>query len=229
MNCFIFKLTNILKISIVVMAFVIIFIDGNDLNSLVIRNDDNFVIKEVNSSIDNDNSIKEEVIVRNDEIVDSYVTMLSAFDDNKWSWPTESNYVITSYYGYRWGIMHDAIDISGPGYGSNIYSVNNGIVVTARGGCTPGYTSCNGRAGNYIVIKHNIDNYYTIYMHLKNINVSVGNTVSRGQVIGTMGNTGNVVPVPTSSNPYNGTHLHFGLYIGEPYKGGYAVDPMRLY
>lgn len=212
------------------MLFGIVFIDSNVLNSMIIVNDDNFVIEEVNSVIvNNDDVIKEEVVVYDEEIVDSYVTMLSAMDDNKWIWPTDSNYVITSYYGYRWGRMHDAIDISGTGYGSNIYAVNNGVVVTARGGCTPGYIGCNGRAGNYIVIKHNRDNYYTIYMHLKGINVSVGDVVSRGQVIGTMGNTGNVVPVPTNSNPYGGTHLHFGLYIGEPYKGGYAVDPLRLY
>ena len=44
-----------------------------------------------------------------------------------------------------------------------------------------------------------------------------------------MGNTGNVIPVPTAASPYLGTHLHFCLYIGEPYRGGYAVNPMRLY
>lgn len=231
MKNFTFRMNKILIISIIIMLFVIIFIDSSKLNSIILSYNESFIIEEVNSITLNkgDNSIKEEVVVKNEEIVDSYVTMLSSSDDSKWIWPTDSNYIITSYYGYRWGKMHDAIDISGTGYGSNIYAVNNGVIVTARGGCTPGYTACNGRAGNYIVIKHNKDNYYTIYMHLNNINVGVGNTVSRGQVIGTMGNTGNVVPVPTSSNPYGGTHLHFGLYIGEPYKGGYAVDPMRLY
>ena len=231
MKNFTFMLNNILICSVIVMLFGIIFIDSNILNSFFITYDDNFKVEEVNIVVadKNDNNIKEEVIINNEEIVDNYVTMLSSIDDNKWIWPTDSNYTITSYYGYRWGRMHDAIDISGPGYGSNIYAVNNGVVVTTKGGCSPGYTACNGRAGNYVVIKHNRDNYYTIYMHLKSINVSVGNIVSRGQVIGTMGNTGNVVPVPTSSNPYAGTHLHFGLYIGEPYKGGYAVDPMILY
>lgn len=230
MKNFTFGVNKFLIISIIVMLFIIIFIDSDRLNSLFLSYDDSFNIEEVNVAVvNNDDGIKEEVVINNEEIVDSYVTMLSASDDNKWVWPTDPNYTITSYYGYRWGRMHNAIDISGTGYGSNIYAVNNGVVVTARGGCTPGYITCNGRAGNYVVIKHNRDNYYTIYMHLKSINVGVGNTVSRGQVIGTMGNTGNVVPVPTSSNPYGGTHLHFGLYIGEPYKGGYAVDPMRLY
>lgn len=79
------------------------------------------------------------------------------------------------------------------------------------------------------MINHNQSNYYTVYMHLKDFKVNVGDTVSRGQVIATMGNTGNVIPVPSASAPYLGTHLHFCLYIGEPYNGGYAVNPMRLY
>ena len=150
-------------------------------------------------------------------------------DSGSWFWPTNNNYIITSYFGYRWGGFHDAIDISGPGYGSNIYAANNGVVRTVKGGCVPGYTYCNGRGGNYIIINHNSNNYYTVYIHLKDIYVSERQVVSRGQVIGSMGNTGNVVPVPTASSPYNGTHLHFGLYIGEPYRGGYAVNPMNLY
>jgi len=125
--------------------------------------------------------------------------------------------------------LHEAVDISGTGYGSSIYAANGGVVTTVKGGCVAGDMSCNGRGGNYIVIKHNTNNYYTIYMHLKDIYVSKGQNVSRGQVIGTMGNTGNVSPAPSSSNPYAGTHLHFGLYIGEPYNGGYSINPMSLY
>ena len=146
-----------------------------------------------------------------------------------WAWPTDPNYVITSPYGYRWGSMHGAIDIAGTGYGSNIYAANNGVVTTVKGGCVTGNLSCNGRGGNYIVINHNVNNYYTVYMHLKDIHVKVGDVVSRGQIIGSMGNTGNVSPVPTASAPYLGTHLHFALYVGKPYYGGYTVNPMNLY
>ena len=106
----------------------------------------------------------------------------------------------------------------------HIYSI-----IIAKGGCVAGNYSCNGKGGNYIVIKHTTNNYYTVYMHLKDIKVKKGATVSRGQVIGTMGNTGNVYPRPANRNSKAGTHLHFALYIGEPYKGGYAVNPMRLY
>ena len=66
-------------------------------------------------------------------------------------------------------------------------------------------------------------------MHLAEIYVRVGDIVSAGDVIASMGNTGYVIPRPTSSNPYGGTHLHFCVFIGEPYKGGYAINPFNLY
>lgn len=143
-----------------------------------------------------------------------------------WAWPTERPYTITSYYEYRWGSFHNAIDIY-VGYGSAIYAANNGVIVTATGGCTPGNTSCNGGRGNYIVINHNAGGYYTVYMHLREINVSVGQTVARGQKIATMGNTGYVVPVPSSYNPYGGTHLDFSVRIGSP--NGSTMNPLNLY
>lgn len=213
------------------MLLVVIFVDGDLLNSIILRADEEIVIEEVAIAKEEDTSdkIREQVVVNNEEIVSSYATLMNVANNDYWTWPTEANYVITSYYGYRWGSRHNAIDISGPGYGSNIYAANNGVVTVVKDGCVRGNYSCNGRGGNYVVINHSSNNYYTIYMHLKDIKVRVGEVVSRGEVIGTMGNTGNVYPRPTSSNPYGGTHLHFGLYIGEPYKGGYAVNPLSLY
>ena len=143
-----------------------------------------------------------------------------------WAWPTDRPYTITTYFEYRWGSFHDALDIY-VGYGSSIYAANNGVVVNAVGGCSPGYTSCNGGRGNYIIVNHNAGGYYTIYMHLRDFNVSVGQTVARGQKIATMGNTGYVVPVPSSYNPYGGTHLHFGVMVGGP--NGTPINPLNLY
>lgn len=147
-------------------------------------------------------------------------------DLSYWAWPTERPYTITTYYEYRWGSFHSAIDIY-VGYGSSIYAANNGVVVTATGGCYPGNTRCNGGRGNYVVINHNAGGYYTIYMHLKDINVSVGQTVARGQRIATMGNTGYVVPTPSSYNPYGGTHLDFSVRMGSP--NGSTINPLNLY
>ena len=150
----------------------------------------------------------------------------SVADLSYWAWPTERPYTITSYYGWRWGEFHDAIDIY-VGYGSSIYAANNGVVYRVGTGCYAGNLSCNSRQGNFVVINHNAGGYYTIYMHMNDVNVSVGQTVARGQKIGTMGNTGNVYPVPSSYNPYGGTHLHFSVRIGSAY--GSHINPLNLY
>ena len=68
-------------------------------------------------------------------------------------------------------------------------------------------------------------NYY--YMHMDKVNVRVCQVVSRGQKIGTMGNTGEVYPVPSSYSPYSGTHLHFVTQYGYP--NGSPFNPMSLY
>lgn len=218
--------------SIVLIALILIFVDKESLNSLLINYDDNLVVNEVNILDVNYNNIVYQntnttTLNNTPNTSNPNVTPLSnTASMDYWAWPTDSNYTITTYYSSS----HRAIDIySYNGNGSNIYAANNGVVTSVKGGCTVGDLSCNGRGGNYIVINHNQNNYYTVYMHLKDIKVSVGDTVSRGQVIGTMGNTGNVIPVPTPSAPYLGTHLHFCLYVGEPFRGGYATNPMKLY
>ena len=153
-------------------------------------------------------------------------------DLSYWAWPTDTPYTITTYYGYRWGTMHPAIDIYGPGHGSAIYAANNGTVQVAKGGCTPGYSGCNGRRGNYVIINHNNKGYHTVYMHLSAILVKNGQTVARGQKIGTMGNTGEVYPRPSRYSPYSGTHLHFATTRGDPSRGGMSgspFNPLTLY
>lgn len=138
-----------------------------------------------------------------------------------WAWPTKKPYRITSGYGYRWGKFHSAIDISGTGYGSPIYAANNGTVYKV------GYKASSN--GNYVIINHNNKNYYTSYLHMKTVYVKEGQTVSRGQQIGEMGNTGYVVPAPTAARPTAGTHLHFALFIGIPYEGGRHISPWTIY
>lgn len=162
------------------------------------------------------------VIVRGDKEIPHIA------DLSYWAWPTDTPYTITTYYGYRWGSMHAAIDIY-YGWGSNIYAANNGTVVMVKGGCTPGNLGCNGRQGNVVYINHNIGNYYSVYMHMAAIYVKEGQVVSRGQVIGKMGNTGEVYPVPSSYSPYSGTHLHFATWRGFPNRGGAPFDPLSLY
>lgn len=162
----------------------------------------------------------DKVIVKGDKEIPNVA------DLSYWAWPTEQPYTITTYYGYRWGSMHAAIDIYGPGHGSAIYAANNGTVTVAAGGCVAGNISCNGKRGNYIIINHNVG-YYTVYMHLSTINVKVGQTVARGQKIATMGNTGEVYPMPSRSSPYSGTHLHFATTRSDPSRGGLSGNPFN--
>ena len=61
-------------------------------------------------------------------------------------------------------------------------------------------------------------------MHLKIINVKVGDKVKKGQVIGYMGNTGNVIPVPSNKYSKLGTHLHFVIE-----KESNRINPITLY
>lgn len=131
--------------------------------------------------------------------------------DGSWAWPTISQYYISSYFGYRWGKIHEAIDIAGSGEGSPIYAAGSGNVVAAKRNAPS--------LGHYVTINHN-NGYYTIYGHLASITVSEGQAVQKGQQIGTMGHTGFVT----------GTHLHFGLYKnGMPYRDGIPLDPLILY
>lgn len=128
---------------------------------------------------------------------------------NYWYWPTAPAYYISSVFGWRWGTMHEGLDITGTGLGSPIYAANNGVVVEA------GYTPVNG---NYVLINHN-NGYYSIYAHMQMLNVKLGQIVAGGQKIGTMGSTG------YSTGP----HLHFGIYYGYPFRGGVAYNPLRFY
>ena len=158
---------------------------------------------------------------------DKYVPNIA--DLSYWAWPTSRPYTITTGYQYRWGSFHGAIDIY-VGHGSAIYAANNGTVYAVGSGCIRGDTNCNRGRGNYIIINHNVGNYYTQYMHLNSVLVKPGQTVSRGQKIATMGNTGYVVPTPAyGSSSYAGTHLDFGVWKGIPYNGGYHINPYSIY
>lgn len=131
-----------------------------------------------------------------------------------WGWPTNTPYVITSHYGWRWGTLHDGTDISGTGYNSPIYASLDGLVVSAQYGGMAGSS-----AGYNVVIQHN-NGYYTLYAHMAGMpSVRVGQYVTRGQRIGGMGKSGTAT----------GTHLHFALFYGKPYHGGKSINPMTLW
>jgi murein DD-endopeptidase MepM/ murein hydrolase activator NlpD len=109
------------------------------------------------------------------------------------SWPS-AGYVSQGYWR-----GHPAIDLAG-WLGAPVTASDAGYVVLAGGGWNGGY-------GNHVIIDHG-NGFTTMYAHLNSIFVKPGETVSRGQQVGTMGNTGNST----------GPHLHFEIrYDGVPY------------
>lgn len=118
------------------------------------------------------------------------------------TWPCPSSTRITSDYGPRTSPTagassnHKGIDI-GAAYGADIVAAAAGKVKAAT------YSSS---AGNYVMIDHG-GGLYTVYMHCSSICVSVGDTVSAGQVIAKVGSTG----IST------GNHLHFGVSLNGNY------------
>ena len=141
-----------------------------------------------------------------------------AVTTGSWGWPTISPYIITSYYGFRWGRLHAGIDISGWGFGSPIYSIGDGTVSAVTNNCADrGYygSRCGGGYGNAVRIVYS-NGMEIIYSHImgSNIRVSVGQRVSKGQVVGYMGNSGSST----------GTHLHFQVNMPSG-----SVNPMTLY
>ncbi len=117
---------------------------------------------------------------------------------------------VTSTFGRRnlWGKWegHGGTDFAAAGiYGASIYASRGGTVI---------YTDPTGQKttyGKYIIIDHG-DGYTTIYAHCSKILVSQGQTVSRGQVIGKVGDTGRT----------SGPHLHFEIR-----KDGERQNPMN--
>lgn len=113
---------------------------------------------------------------------------------------------LTSPFGYRdIGIGtndHLGTDWGGAS-GDPIYATMNGTVVKAQ------YDSSRG---NYVIVKHTQDAYFSTYQHLLSDSVNVGDIVQQGQTIAAMGTTGDS----------SGVHLHFAIST-TPY-GSYADD-----
>ena len=116
-------------------------------------------------------------------------------------WPIDGTF--TSPFGYRWGRMHEGIDI-GAAEGTPIRAAASGTVILMQSE----YES--GGYGNYTCVEHG-GGLATCYAHQSSFATSSGASVGQGDVIGYVGNTGNSF----------GAHLHFEVRIG-----GEAVDPM---
>ncbi|MBF6522761.1 M23 family metallopeptidase [Nocardia farcinica] len=107
--------------------------------------------------------------------------------------------MFTSGFGSRWGTFHNGIDVAGP-IGTPIYAVAAGTVIDA--GPAQGF-------GLWVRIRHD-DGAITVYGHMYDFFVSVGERVPAGMQIARMGNRGDST----------GPHLHFEVIVN-----GRHVDP----
>jgi len=117
------------------------------------------------------------------------------------------NGIITSGFGERVDpisnkvVKHDGIDIEVP-IGKDVKAVLDGTVMIAEDN--------NGDFGKLIVLQHN-NNLRTVYAHLSEIDVVVGEKIKQGDVIGKTGNTGKTTA----------PHLHFEIW-----EDGKPIDPL---
>jgi murein DD-endopeptidase MepM/ murein hydrolase activator NlpD len=114
------------------------------------------------------------------------------------AWPVSGP--VTSPFGWRWGRMHEGIDIAVP-TGTPVHAAASGVVIYA--GWMDGY-------GNFVILDHG-GGIATAYGHNTSVAVAVGQSVSQGQVIAYAGSTGHST----------GPHVHFEVRVN-----GGAVDPL---
>ena len=139
-------------------------------------------------------------------------TNLPVVSAGTWTKPTNGRF--TSKFGWRdigFGQeFHYGIDLANSS-GTPVVAAADGVVT---------YASSMSGYGNVVMITHSINGqiFTTVYAHLNGFWTSKGQTVSKGQKIGPMGNTGRSF----------GSHLHFEIHVGEwNGKRSNAVNPLR--
>lgn len=159
-------------------------------------------VASIRNGVLEDRQIKEETILKQavDKILvkGNQVTRIASRGGGgggNMDWPTYGP--ITQYFSGG----HRAIDI-GARSGSTIVAAADGIVT---------FTGYQGGYGKMIMVKHS-NGLSTRYAHCSSINVSSGQSVMRGQAIGTVGSTGRST----------GPHLHF-----EVIAGGVQLNPLN--
>ncbi len=145
------------------------------------------------------------------------------YKGGKLEWPAPDYTKISSPFGYRGSAAtggvgtayHRGVDLASA-KGSRVLAAEAGVVMKTYKSCPHNYASkcgCGGTLGNYIMISHG-GGLVTLYGHCTSVDVNVGQSVSRGQQIGTVGSTGNST----------GYHVHFATIANGSY-----VNPMGYF
>ena len=128
----------------------------------------------------------------------AYSTSTRAASASGFVWPVSG--AVTSGYGWRWGRMHEGLDIAVP-TGTPVAAAASGTVI---------YAGWMGGYGNLVVIDHG-GGVATAYAHNSSVGVGVGQAVAQGQIVSYAGSTGNST----------GPHVHFEVRVS-----GGAADPL---
>ena len=136
------------------------------------------------------------------KIENSKIVVLRDKRTSKFIWPVKGK-LLSKYGKSKEGFYNDGINIDSK-KGTKVMSSQAGKVIYC-GNEIPGY-------GNLILIKHS-KNWITAYAHLNEVFTEKGKKVSKGEIIGSVGNTGNV----------RSPQLHFEIR-----KGKESVNPLKL-
>lgn len=145
---------------------------------------------------------------------DKLSTCVNVVNNKGWSKPLNRG-VVTSAFGYRihpvYGDkrFHNGIDLGGNSEGTKIYATASGVVALISIPGQNGVKSprCGGKMVYLWVTVNNV-RYTVVYMHLLDINVKVGQTVTPSTVIGTVGGGKKTKSWESCST---GAHLHYGV------------------
>ena len=129
-----------------------------------------------------------EILSRDKQNMEDHIYLMDHTPDH---WPTYGS--ITSTFGARrGGYGHKGIDIAN-NTGTSVHASASGVVI---------FAGWHGGYGRKIIIYHGFG-YTTVYAHLSRIDVNVGDEVTKDDLIGLMGDTGNST----------GPHLHFEILV----------------
>ncbi len=120
----------------------------------------------------------------------------------RWAWPAPGGHISQYYHYGHWGL-----DIAAD-YGAPVLAARSGVVIFA------GWKNNGG--GWQVWISHP-GGMFSTYNHMSALSVGTGQSVGGGQRVGKIGRSGHAT----------GPHLHFEVWVGSIWNGGYRSNPLR--